>query len=231
MPFAGFFFIYFFSMFQIYVLDIMVILAIFYIIIPITACIIMAMGYYKLGGIIIFVNGVLTFPLGMLVSIFPAISAYRFGRLRNFYINSGVPAPPYLAKRVKEPSRNVKLAGVVCIILVIILPLSFLAFNPDKPELEIKYVDVLSIDGGKAINITVQLRNTGEKTASRTDIDLKFSLTHQTIDRAWSGYSIWIDESEIGYFEINLKTSNEILEKVTVYFMGEEMDTYKVEYF
>ena len=189
----------------------------------------MALGYYKLGGVILIINAILTFPLGFMASFFPGLSAYRFGKVRNFYMTSGVPAPPYLAKRFKTPSRNMKIAAIICIILVIILPFAYLNFFTKKPDLNIQYLEIRPVDGGSAINVSVKLRNYGEAYAYRENIEMKFKLTHQTVERPWSSWSIDPDESIVGYFEITLITRDEELEKATVYFLGAKMDTYEME--
>jgi hypothetical protein len=226
MPIAGILFMYILRALMISFIFFEAIIAIFYIIIPLVACILMALGYYRMGGLIIFINGILTLPLGALVSLLPGIAAYRFGKLRIFYLNTGTPAPPFIEKRLKAPSRNLRIAAVIGIILVIILPSIYIAYFTNKPDLNIEYANSEHIKNNTVLRIILKLSNNGDATADAVFIKLKFHLTHQTMDLDWNGYGIMPEDEQKGEFELPLITSSETIEKIELFYMGEKVDTY-----
>ncbi len=213
----GFFITYFtFTLFYFEPL-ISIFFAYFTIIVPLMGTVLIGMGYFKSGGVLLIIGCILLIPIG-LIGIFGIRIAFKLGKAEKYFESLRPQLGLNVVDPFKKPNMVIRSMGAVIIIICIILPSIFYWNYIDQPQLKIDEVDGTSFLLEGSATVTVKLINVGLRNAKGEDIEIRFQLTEVTRKSDWNAGDVNSKERVKETFEIYIGDTD--LESVSIYYKG-----------
>ena len=152
---------------------------------PLIGTILIGLGHFKSGAIILGIGSALMIPIG-LVGIFGAKIAWRLGKVSQIQKMYNLKLDPTLEHHIKPSSKGARAAAVVVIIILLIIPPFFYFNYMDQPQLRIVNVGVPWFAYGDSADFTVELTNIGYKTAKSEHIEISIETSYRDEKFDWT---------------------------------------------
>ena len=189
------------------------------IICPLMGILLIAIGHFKPGGIILIIGSVVMVPIG-LIGIYGGVIALRLKTARTKINEHKSLLDPKFINPLKKPNNAFTILGVICILICLIFPGMVYANYVNQPQLKIDDVITPSFSSGSSVDITVKLLNVGLEDANGSAIKIRFLLSGSTQKFAWQAGDIKSRNSVEDVFTVDFDR-NTNLEEVSVYYKGE----------
>jgi hypothetical protein len=194
-------------------------------ILPIMGTIAIGLNLYRPGGALLIIGSALLIPIG-LVGIYSGLIGFKLAKARDFAAGKKLELGPRFSTQFIYPTKNMKIACVVIIIICFIVPSSYFSFYLNQPQLKIA-TDEIDLK-----NPIIEIKNVGYSTAKADDIEVKFIDTNNKQSNCrWCEGDL--EPFESGEVKLVLPELNSYSSfQVAVYYKGERTDieTFEVDY-
>jgi virulence-associated protein VapD len=190
---------------------------------PLIGTVLIAVGYLRTGTVFLGIGSVLMIPIG-LIGAFGARIAWKLSKVAKIQKTYNLQLPPEIAYLIKLSRKSVRIACMVFIIIMLIIPPVVYASFMDQPQVRIVDVSAPSFIYGDSFDVTIKLTNIGSKVAIGDDIKISIELSDDEHNFEWTQGDLYPNSEKEQECKI-YTTSNVVVEKVTVYYKGDIHDS------